>query len=156
MFSLPPTLSRTQQAEVLKANTSLAVVEVTGDDASCGWSREEWAEAWDTSELLVMTPAVLVTVLSRAFVDFAGILLLVFDEAHHCSGNHPYMQLMREHYFQAEPARRPAVLGLSASPVHGKGSPVAAMRDLEAALDCRICTVRSWRACACPRTPLNA
>lgn len=57
-----------QQAEMLRINTSLTVVEVTGDDSSCGWTQEEWLEAWAKGELFVMTPAVFVNTLSRAFV----------------------------------------------------------------------------------------
>lgn len=135
---------------MLQANTSLAVTEVTGDDTSCSWSREEWQKAWSEAELFVMTPAVFVAALSHAFVPFSSILLMVFDEAHHCHGNSPYMQVMREHYFQVESPDRPSILGLSASPVDGKGSLVAAMRELEQYLDSAIVTVRDWRVPARP------
>jgi hypothetical protein len=49
--------------------------------------------------------------------------LLVFDEAHHCSKDHPYAQIMEDFYHTAELEQRPKVLGLTASPIglHGCG-----------------------------------
>lgn len=42
--------------------------------------------------------------------------LLVFDEAHHCVGNHAYCQIMIDFYHTAALQQRPQVLGLTASP----------------------------------------
>lgn len=54
--------------------------------------------------------------------------LLVFDEAHHAIGKHPYNMIMKNHYYPL-PLRtigsnsssrvRPMVLGLTASPSYG-------------------------------------
>lgn len=46
----------------------------------------------------------------------SSISLLVFDEAHHCSSDHPYAQIMEDFYHVLEPHQRPKVLGLTASP----------------------------------------
>ena len=55
--------------------------------------------------------------------------LLVFDEAHHAVGKHPYNMIMKNHYFDLPPrtqnisqgtAVRPMVLGLTASPTYGR------------------------------------
>ena len=57
-----------------------------------------------------------------------NIGLLVFDEAHHAIGKHPYNMIMRNHYFDLLPRTavnnpnvpvRPMVLGLTASPTYG-------------------------------------
>ena len=57
----------------------------------------------------------------------SDISLLVFDEAHHAIGKHPYNMIMqsfyhclplREHAF-SEDLLRPMVLGLTASPIYG-------------------------------------
>lgn len=54
--------------------------------------------------------------------------LLIFDEAHHAIGKHPYNMIMRNHYFSLPPRLevhdintpvRPAILGLTASPTYG-------------------------------------
>ena len=48
-------------------------------------------------------------------VRLSDVSVLVFDEAHHCQGNHPYNQIMS--FYQAIRNRfKPVVLGLSASP----------------------------------------
>lgn len=55
--------------------------------------------------------------------------LLVFDEAHHAVGKHPYNMIMKTHYFDLPPRMqnisrdtlsRPMVLGLTASPTYGR------------------------------------
>ena len=54
------------------------------------------------------------------------IALIIFDEAHHAVGDHPYNCIMREFYLQLPPRRRdiigpvrPMILGLTASPIYG-------------------------------------
>ena len=58
----------------------------------------------------------------------SDISLLVFDEAHHAIGKHPYNMIMKKHYFELPPRGpsdtsssriRPMVLGLTASPTYG-------------------------------------
>ena len=45
--------------------------------------------------------------------------LLIFDEAHHAIGDHPYNRIMKEAYHLLQEHERPDVLGLTASPVYG-------------------------------------
>lgn len=64
----------------------------------------------------------------------SDIGLLVFDEAHHAIGKHPYNMIMKNHYFEL-PQRsavdvstyrvRPMVLGLTASPTYGANVEIA-------------------------------
>lgn len=64
----------------------------------------------------------------------SDISLLVFDEAHHAIGKHPYNMIMKNHYFDL-PSRtpvdtfashaRPVVLGLTASPTYGANVDIA-------------------------------
>lgn len=59
---------------------------------------------------------------------------MVFDEAHHATGKHPYSMIMKNFYMNL-PSRtnltgptdrvRPAVLGLTASPIYGGNVDVA-------------------------------
>lgn len=67
------------------------------------------------------------TYISQGYIDLGlDIGLLVFDEAHHAIGKHPYNMIMKNHYHHLPPrthattARvRPMVLGLTASPSYG-------------------------------------
>ena len=47
--------------------------------------------------------------------------LVVFDEAHHCTKNHPFNVLLEQRHLVLPVERRPKVLGLTASPA-GKGT----------------------------------
>ncbi|XP_022778050.1 uncharacterized protein LOC111319571, partial [Stylophora pistillata] len=48
-------------------------------------------------------------------IRLSDVSVLVFDEAHHCSRNHPYNKIME--YYKKTPNRfKPVVLGLTASP----------------------------------------
>ena len=45
------------------------------------------------------------------------LALLVFDECHSCTGNHPSSKILRNFYHASPAEVRPSILGLSASPV---------------------------------------
>lgn len=61
----------------------------------------------------------LLYLLRHGFLHFEDIELIVFDECHHCSGNHAYALVMREFYFRAN-GSLPRILGLTASPIKTK------------------------------------
>ena len=71
----------------------------------------------------------------KAYVDMGSdIGLLVFDEAHHATGKHPYNMIMKNFYSTLPPRTnlsrpedrvRPMVLGLTASPIYGGNVDVA-------------------------------
>ena len=70
--------------------------------------------------MVVCTHQVLLDALIHGFVHMRDIALLVFDEAHHCAGNHPANTIMRNFYHVESLERQgelPAILGLTASPV---------------------------------------
>ncbi|KAE9980015.1 hypothetical protein EG328_000510 [Venturia inaequalis] len=83
------------------------------------------------------TEAVLLDALGHAFVKMSKIALLIFDEAHRCTKNHPSVRIMQEHYFQTPSSERPRILGLTASP-----EPV---HLLEANLNSRVVTPTQTR-----------
>lgn len=73
---------------------------------------------------MVSTPQVFLDALRHGYLVLGrDICLLVFDEAHHAVDNHPYNRIMQEFYFdlpiQGSDLVRPAVLGLTASPIYG-------------------------------------
>jgi endoribonuclease Dicer len=87
-----------------------------------------WSKVLVTHRIMVTTPQVLLDALRHGYIKLGrDISLLVFDEAHHAVDNHPYNRIMQEFYFELPPrtpnsiidVARPAVLGLTASPIYG-------------------------------------
>ena len=80
-------------------------------------------------DVLVLTHQIFLNFLAEKenpVTQLSDISVLVFDEAHHCLGNHPYNQIM-SHYGDTLNRFKPVVLGLSASPA----GEVSAERTLE-------------------------
>ncbi|XP_022809817.1 uncharacterized protein LOC111346816 [Stylophora pistillata] len=69
-------------------------------------------------DVLVLTHQIFLNFLAaenNTPIRLSDVSVLVFDEAHHCSGNHPYNKIME--YYKKTPNRfKPVVLGLTASP----------------------------------------
>jgi endoribonuclease Dicer len=96
----------------------------------------------NTHRIVVSTHDVLLNALRHGYVHLgADVGLLVFDEAHHAAGKHPYNRLMRE-FYDALPPRvpgnvdktmRPMILGLTASPIFG-GNVERAFRQVKQTL----------------------
>lgn len=84
---------------------------------------EFWTEQWIWDDVLkgidivVSTHQVLLDALVHGFVQMKQLALLVFDEAHSCTGNHPSSRILRDFYHASTAEARPSILGLSASPV---------------------------------------
>ena len=72
-----------------------------------------------TVDILVLTHQIFLDNLAvgNSEIRLSNISVLVFDEAHHCNGGHPYNQIMKDFYQQLKPdSLKPLVLGLTASP----------------------------------------
>ncbi|KAL6883304.1 hypothetical protein ACP4OV_010718 [Aristida adscensionis] len=109
-----------QQFEVILEYTDLDVVECHGASGVGDWSAERWKEEIGSKEIVVMTPQILLDTLRHAFLTISAMSLLIFDECHRACGNHPYSRIMKEFYIGSE--QRPAVFGMTASPVATKGA----------------------------------
>jgi endoribonuclease Dicer len=100
---------------------------------------------------MVMTPMVLLDALCKAFLTLDMVSLMVFDECHRATGNHPYSRIMKvlrdtispfyaqhflfiillklfclsslcfEQEFYHQSGHKPNVFGMTASPVIKKG-----------------------------------
>ncbi|TRM58708.1 hypothetical protein BD626DRAFT_410125 [Schizophyllum amplum] len=120
-----------------------------------------WTRVLREHNIMVSTPQVLLDALRHGYISLGrDISLLVFDEAHHAVDNHPYNRIMLEFYTQIPvnvmnvdslitpgqvvPFARPAVLGLTASPIYG-GNIEKAFRTIERNLDATICAPRVHR-----------
>lgn len=99
-------------------------------------------------DLLVMTHQILLNLMAgdQSVVRMSDISVLVFDEAHHCLGNHPYNQIMRDFYKATSNRFKPLVLALTASPA-GADTPQSTSNRLEELLS---------NLCACARMPLRS
>ena len=126
VFLVPKTPLVKQQAAQLINNAELVVKEYQGnidhfqtkdiEDAAL-WHRE-----WSQAQALVMTPQILLNILKVGFMKMSNISLLIFDEAHHCSGDHTYVHIMRDYYKQSPMEDRPRIFGMTASPLSGKSN----------------------------------
>ncbi|XP_023744994.1 endoribonuclease Dicer homolog 3a isoform X1 [Lactuca sativa] len=157
MIFLAPTRNLVeQQCKVLRENTDLMVdfyhgTKVGVDKNIDGKKVDEWdASIWEhetsKNQIMVMTPQILLDALRNAFVNFERICLLIIDECHRATGNHPYVSIMKEFYLKA--VNKPKIFGMTASPVTKKG--VSSTEDceaqitmLESVLDSLVYTIRN-------------
>lgn len=51
------------------------------------------------STIIVMISQMFLNCLRRGYIRITDFSFMVFDECHHCHGNHPYAGIMREFYF---------------------------------------------------------
>ncbi|KAI0632375.1 P-loop containing nucleoside triphosphate hydrolase protein [Trametes polyzona] len=151
-FIAPTVALVEQQYKVIKTAIPAPVNLVSGASEPNQWKDASlWRRILKTHRIMVTTPQVLLDALHHAYIDLGSdISLLVFDEAHHATGKHPYNMIMKNFYFNLPPRTdhsqpndrvRPAVLGLTASPIYG-GNVDVAFRELERNLDS---TIRSSR-----------
>ncbi|KAJ2454587.1 Dicer-like protein 1 [Coemansia sp. RSA 2336] len=130
-----------QQAQVISRNTDQTVHEYVGAMGMEDWDEATWTKTWTQADVLVMTHQVLLNALRAGRARITDIDLLVFDEAHHARGNHPYALIMREFYDHCAPEDRPHIFSMTASPLNKQQTAQESVRDLQASLDSNICTV---------------
>ena len=109
------------------------------------WNRQRWTDELNQHHVLVMTHDLFQNhLLTPGHLPLTKINLIIFDECHHTTKNHPYAQIMRR--FSSCPKKeRPRILGLSASIISGKCKPGTLsekLTALEKTLHCRIETAR--------------
>ena len=85
------------------------------------------------TRIVVSTHSILLDALVHAFVQMDKLALLVFDEAHRATKDHPANKIMQNFYHHAPTTSRPWILGLSASPVIN--DQVESLQTLEANLN---------------------
>ncbi|CAE6523760.1 unnamed protein product [Rhizoctonia solani] len=131
-----------QQGDFLESQLPLRVNKFYGAMGVDYWDRERWAKAFVESDVMVMTAQVLHDLLNHAHWSIDKILLLVFDEAHHCNKNHVYAQIMRTHYHHCQISERPRIFGMTASPIFNIRSPVQSLAQLQETMDAKVLAVR--------------
>ena len=136
-FFLVPTVPLVeQQRNYLTTNSQLKVQGISGETSSDNRANERF-------EVFVMTPQIFLQALDHGWIKMEMINLIVFDECHHCRGNHPYNLIMTLHYFKADKSKCPLIFGMTASPHSGTGNIEAELRQLESNLDSTTITIES-------------
>lgn len=139
LFSYPlPVPLVKQQANYIRAHTDLEVSPFYGELNVDSWDKHDWYDKFNRNKVLVMSCQIFLDMLNRAVIKPRQINLLIFDECHHATKNHPYRQIMKV-IGDAPHEDRPRVLGLSASLLAKKvkmkaGELEKGVRDLETAL----------------------
>ncbi|KAF9615049.1 hypothetical protein IFM89_021620 [Coptis chinensis] len=119
IFLAPTVHLVNQQFQVIKSHTDLNVEEYFGEKGVDVWDSMRWETEANENDVLVMTPQILLDALRKAFLSLKLVCLLVFDECHRATGNHPYTKIMKEFYHKY--SNKPKIFGMTASPVIRKG-----------------------------------
>ncbi|WCJ29281.1 dicer-like 3 [Euphorbia peplus] len=144
IFLAPTVVLVKQQCQVIKAHTDFDVEEYYGSKGVDDWTLQIWEKEIAQRDVFVMTPQILLDALRKAFLNLEIVSLIVIDECHHATRNHPYTKIMKEFYRKS--VTKPKIFGMTASPVVRKGVSSSMdcedqLLDLESLLDSQIFTI---------------
>ncbi|KAG6599127.1 Endoribonuclease Dicer-like 3a, partial [Cucurbita argyrosperma subsp. sororia] len=108
-----------QQFNVIKVQTDFEVAEYYGAMGVDDWNMNCWEKETSERDVLVMTPQILLDALRKAYFRLGTVCLMIMDECHRATGNHPYTKIMKEFYHKSD--NKPKIFGMTASPVIRKG-----------------------------------
>ncbi|KAH6696703.1 hypothetical protein BKA61DRAFT_563214 [Leptodontidium sp. MPI-SDFR-AT-0119] len=129
-----------QQYHVLEANLDQPMDMFCGDMGVDLWNKTIWDKHIEKNMVIVCTAEVLRHSLHHSFISMSQINLLIFDEAHHAKKDHAYARIIKDFYVHHDPACRPKIFGMTASPVDARVDIRKAAFELEAILHSEICT----------------
>ncbi|KAI0011677.1 hypothetical protein F4779DRAFT_571644 [Xylariaceae sp. FL0662B] len=135
-FLTPTVVLAEQQFRVLRSQIPAVQIKLLiGADNVHTWTETRiWDDYLRNVRIMVSTYQVLLDAITHAFVRFDRLSLLVIDEAHNCSGQHPCREIMARYWDnKAGGLPVPSILGLTASPVV-KSTP-SSLEDIEKTLD---------------------
>ena len=86
---------------------------------------ETFINKWNSYNVFVAIPEIIYKILSCGFINIFQISMLVFDECHNTTEDHPYNKIMKEFYFfykneniiDENKYKFPLIYGLTASPI---------------------------------------
>lgn len=147
IFLVPKVPLVYQQAEVIRERTGYKVGHYCGEMGQDFWDARRWQREFESKQVLVMTAQILLNILRHSIIKMEAIHLLILDECHHAVKKHPYSLVMSEFYHTTPKEKRPAVFGMTASPVNLKGVSsqedcALKIRNLESKLDAVVCTIK--------------
>lgn len=135
-----------QQFAVLDCNLDQKIERFCGEMGVDLWSRNTWTKIFAENMVVVCTADILKECLMHSFISMGDINLLIFDEAHHAKKDHAYARfvfpgpsnpgsvltfdrIMKDFYItHDDPARRPKIFGMTASPVDAREDVVKAAK----------------------------
>ncbi|TLD38036.1 dicer-like protein 1 [Venturia nashicola] len=142
-FLVPSVALVFQQYTVLGCNLDHKIARLMGGGNGSEYGlneRESWKKHIQKDMVIVCTAEILNQALSHSFISMDQINLLIFDEAHHAKGNHPYAVIIQQFYRSLKRSLRPRIFGMTASPVDAKEDVHLAAMGLEDMLQSRIAT----------------
>ncbi|KAF7840248.1 endoribonuclease Dicer-like protein 3a [Senna tora] len=144
LFLAPTVHLVNQQFNIIKHHTNFEVEEYYGAKGVDTWNLKSWEKEISDHDVLIMTPQILLDALRKAFLRIETVCLLIIDECHRATGNHPYAKIMKEFYHKAN--EKPKIFGMTASPVIKKGASSTMdckgqISELENILDSEIYTI---------------
>lgn len=122
VFLVPKVPLVYQQAEVIRNQTCFQVGHYCGEMGQDFWDARRWQREFESKQVLVMTAQILLNILRHSIIRMESINLLILDECHHAVKKHPYSLVMSEFYHTTSKDKRPAIFGMTASPVNLKGT----------------------------------
>ncbi|MQL77271.1 hypothetical protein Taro_009677, partial [Colocasia esculenta] len=135
-----------QQAVVIENSTDFKVQSYYGNHKNLK-THDDWKKEIEQTEVLVMTPQILLHNLRHCFITMDLVTLLIFDECHHAQAQkrHPYAQIMKE-FYNTKTGRHPRIFGMTASPIIGKGGSnqldyTKCINSLENLLDAKVYSI---------------
>ncbi|KAL5210919.1 hypothetical protein ABZP36_006542, partial [Zizania latifolia] len=165
VFLVPKVPLVYQQAEVIRDRTGYRVGHYCGEMGHDFWDARKWQCEFESKQanfflkiafaflishhysLGFMTAQILLNILRHSIIKMDAIHLLILDECHHAVKKHPYSLVMSEFYHTTQKDKRPAVFGMTASPVNLKGVTsqedcAIKIRNLETKLESIVCTIK--------------
>ncbi|KIK15716.1 hypothetical protein PISMIDRAFT_292156 [Pisolithus microcarpus 441] len=141
VFLVPKVALVEQQAAFITSQTPLRVRKFHGRLDLELSDRANWKAAFEGADVVVMTAQIFLNVLTHSHWSIDRVSLIIFDECHHTRKNHAYNGIMRE-YFQADPAERPKIFGMTASPIWNPKDAEGSLQTLERNLNATVIAVR--------------
>ncbi|KAI6036993.1 hypothetical protein BKA83DRAFT_4170530 [Pisolithus microcarpus] len=139
VFLVPKVALVEQQAAFITSQTPLRVRKFHGRLDLELSDRANWKAAFEGADVVVMTAQIFLNVLTHSHWSIDRVSLIIFDECHHTRKNHAYNGIMRE-YFQADPAERPKIFGMTASPIWNPKDAEGSLQTLERNLNATVHT----------------
>lgn len=98
-----------QQSEVIKKQTGLSVLPVCGNNY-----RDHQLE--ENCDIIVIIAGLFLNLIHSKKLSMKEFSLIVIDEAHHITKEHPFSVIIRDHYIPMNAKEKPRIVGLTASP----------------------------------------
>ncbi|KAJ0241647.1 Endoribonuclease Dicer 3 [Hirschfeldia incana] len=133
IICLAPTVNLVKQhCCEIRAHVNLKVEDYFGAKGVDKWTSHRWEQELSDNEVLVMTPQIFLDALRSGFLKLEMVRLLVIDECHRTTGNHPYAMIMKEFYHKS--TDKPRMFGLTTTDAIRKDQ----VSELEKLMDSQI------------------